>query len=423
MPRKRLLWQLYPSYLLLTVIAVLAVAWFTSHSLRQFYFRQVSDDIKSRAHLVRDQLAEDLAAGNHQAIDYFCKANGPLSATRITVILPDGTVIGDSDEQPANMENHAGRPEFRDAIATGLGRDQRTSNTLSKNMMYLAIPIHHQNEIAAVVRTSVPISAIDDQLRSIYLKILGIILIIAILGAAAGIHQSKRIKRLEAIRRDFVANVSHELKTPITSIKGFVETLQEGALDEPEQAQRFLEIISKHADRLNAIIDDLLSLSRLEEDTEQWALSFEMTPLKPVLTEAIKLSNPAAEEKQIQLDLDCDEAIEARINPALLEQAVVNLVNNAIKYSEPESRVDIAAEQTDDEIRIAVCDEGCGIAEKYHERIFQRFYVVDKSRSRKLGGTGLGLAIVKHIAQVHNGTVTLKSQPEHGSTFTLHLPQ
>jgi two-component system phosphate regulon sensor histidine kinase PhoR len=147
-----------------------------------------------------------------------------------------------------------------------------------------------------------------------------------------------------------------------------------------------------------------------------------MTLLKPVLTEAIALSKPAAEAKRIRIDLNCNETLAARINPALLEQAVTNLINNAIKYSTEESRIEITAEQTGDEMRLAVRDQGCGIAEKYHERIFQRFYVVDKSRSRKLGGTGLGLAIVKHIAQVHNGTVTLESQPGSGSTFTLHLP-
>jgi two-component system phosphate regulon sensor histidine kinase PhoR len=136
-----------------------------------------------------------------------------------------------------------------------------------------------------------------------------------------------------------------------------------------------------------------------------------MTLLKPVLTEAIALSKPAAEAKRIRIDLNCSETLAARMNPALLEQAVTNLINNAIKYSTEESRIEIIAEQTDDEMRIAVRDQGCGIAEKYHERIFQRFYVVDKSRSRKLGGTGLGLAIVKHIAQVHNGTVTLESTP------------
>jgi len=147
-----------------------------------------------------------------------------------------------------------------------------------------------------------------------------------------------------------------------------------------------------------------------------------MTPLQPVLKEAVELSRGKASEKGIRIELDCENHLRARINPALLEQAVTNLINNAIKYSEEGSRIAITAEQVDNEIRIAVRDQGCGIDPKYHDRIFQRFYVVDKSRSRKLGGTGLGLAIVKHIAQVHNGHVTLDSHPGRGSTFIMHLP-
>ena len=423
MLKKRLLWHLYPTYLLLTVIAVLAVAWYTSHSLRRFYFNHVSEDIKSRAHLIQQQISSDLINRDFEKIDRLCKTTGPLSATRITVILPDGKVIGDSDEQVNSMENHADRSEFQDAMVTGLGRSERPSDTLGKNMMYLAVPIHQENEIVAVVRTSVPVSAIDEQLRRIYLKILWAVLIVAVLAAVISLGLSKRIKQLEKVRQDFVANVSHELKTPITSIKGFVETLQEGALDEPEQAGRFLDIIGKHADRLNAIIDDLLALSRLEEDSEHRALSFEMTSLKPVLNEAVDLSRVDAEDKQIQIDLDCKENLQARVNPALLEQAVTNLISNAIKYSSEESRIEIKADHTENEIRIAVRDQGCGIDKKYQERIFERFYVIDKSRSRKLGGTGLGLAIVKHIAQVHDGRITVQSQPNSGSTFTLHLPQ
>ena len=160
----------------------------------------------------------------------------------------------------------------------------------------------------------------------------------------------------------------------------------------------------------------------MEEDTERRALSFETSPLKPILTEAIEFSEIRAEEKRIQISLDCDENLQARVNPALLEQAVTNLINNAIKYSEEESPIKISAIQTDTKILISVSDQGCGIEKKYHERIFQRFYVVDKSRSRKLGGTGLGLAIVKHIAQVHDGSITIESQLGEGSTFTICLP-
>jgi two-component system phosphate regulon sensor histidine kinase PhoR len=241
-------------------------------------------------------------------------------------------------------------------------------------------------------------------------------------GAVIVLNDMTRIRRLEAIRRDFVANVSHELKTPVTSIQGFVEALVEGGVKEPPQVERYLSIIAKHASRLNSIIDDLLTLSRLEEAGERRALRFDVGPLKPVLEEAIALSGVKADEKRIAIDLACDDDLEARINPPLLEQAVINLIDNAVKYSPEGSRIRVEAHQDQTQASIAVADEGCGIPPEHLPRIFERFYVVDKSRSRKLGGTGLGLAIVKHIAQAHGGRVAVTSTPGKGSTFTIHLP-
>jgi len=241
-------------------------------------------------------------------------------------------------------------------------------------------------------------------------------------GAVIVLSDMTRIRRLESLRSDFVANVSHELKTPVTSIQGFAEALQEGSVTDPEQVRRYVGIIGKHAQRLNAIIDDLLSLSRLEDGSERRAISFESHPLKDVLKTAIDLSAVKAEQKQIRVTLACDEQIQARINAPLLEQAIVNLIDNAVKYSEPGAAVEVRAEQREGRTTISVKDTGCGIPAEHLARIFERFYVVDKSRSRKLGGTGLGLAIVKHIAQVHGGRVTVESMPGQGSTFTLHLP-
>jgi two-component system phosphate regulon sensor histidine kinase PhoR len=241
-------------------------------------------------------------------------------------------------------------------------------------------------------------------------------------GAVIVLNDMTRMRRLESVRRDFVANVSHELKTPITSIKGFVETLLEGAPKDPEQSRRFLEIIAKHSDRLNAIIEDLLSLSRLEAESEQRKISFEKKFLKPVIDSAVELSKVKAEDKKVMINVSCPNSLEARINAPLLEQAVLNLIDNAIKYSDSGSTVAITAESKDDEIAISVTDHGCGIEKKHLSRLFERFYVVDKGRSRKLGGTGLGLAIVKHICQVHGGYVTADSSPGRGSTFIIHLP-
>jgi two-component system phosphate regulon sensor histidine kinase PhoR len=241
-------------------------------------------------------------------------------------------------------------------------------------------------------------------------------------GAVIVLHDITRMRRLEGVRKDFVANVSHELKTPVTSIQGFVEALSERGIEDPVQTKRYLGIIAKHSDRLNAIIEDLLSLSRLEEDQQQRRILFESAPLKPLLASAIDLLSTKAEQQKVQVELDCKDDIDTKMNPALIEQAVFNLIDNAIKYSRPGGTIKISAESGDSEIAVSVRDQGSGIASEHLPRIFERFYVVDKGRSRKLGGTGLGLAIVKHITQVHGGSVTVESTLGKGSTFTIHLP-
>ena len=242
------------------------------------------------------------------------------------------------------------------------------------------------------------------------------------IGAVIVLNDVTRLKRLENMRRDFVANVSHELKTPITSIKGFVETLLGGALDSPEDSKRFLEIVAGQSDRLNAIIEDLLVLSRLEQDAETVEIVIEESGLKPVLEMAIQACAPKASRKKIHVDLNCPENLHSRINSQLLEQAMINLIDNAIKYSLPSTQVRVDVSLDNGEITLAVTDEGRGIEREHFPRLFERFYRVDSDRSREMGGTGLGLAIVKHIAQVHGGSVSVDSSVGKGSTFRIHLP-
>ena len=232
-----------------------------------------------------------------------------------------------------------------------------------------------------------------------------------------------RLRQLENIRREFVANVSHELKTPITSIKGFVETLLEGGLEDNKNVQKFLEIISKQSELLNAIIDDLLSLSRLEQGAESGEVQLTEENLKHILEAAVGDYRLRARERNIRLIVSCGEEIVVKANSRLLIQAIGNLLDNAIKYSEPKGKVEVGVVIDDDEIAIQVVDQGSGIAPEHLPRLFERFYRVDKGRSRELGGTGLGLAIVKHIAQAHGGRVTVESTLGKGSIFTLHFPK
>jgi len=243
------------------------------------------------------------------------------------------------------------------------------------------------------------------------------------IGALIVINDVTNLRRLENVRRDFVANVSHELKTPITSIKGFVETLLDGALNDPEDAKKFLEIVAQQANRLNAIVEDLLALSRIEQEAEKAEITLTPLPLQKTMEEAYLTCQAKAFEKNTKLTLHCPDNLIANINPHLLEQALVNLVENAIKYSPGESEVTFRAEQDEDEIRIKVEDNGPGIAKEHQPRIFERFYRVDKARSSKIGGTGLGLAIVKYIVQSHKGHVDVVSKLGKGTTFTIHLPK
>ncbi len=239
-------------------------------------------------------------------------------------------------------------------------------------------------------------------------------------GVLLVLNDITRLKRLEDVRRDFVANVSHELKTPITTILGFVETLREGALHEPESAERFLAIAHSNAERLSLIVEDLLSLSRLESlETEA---PVEECTIRDIVDKAVESCIRSAEQNRITVERGHSGPAGVNVNRTLVEQALINLVNNAIKFSPEGSVVRIDTVVRGDELTIAVKDHGYGIPRRDLPRIFERFYRVDQARSRALGGTGLGLAIVKHIAIAHRGEVTVESVEGRGSTFTLRIP-
>jgi two-component system phosphate regulon sensor histidine kinase PhoR len=587
--KKSLLWHLFFSYLIITLLSLVAVTWYSTASLKKFMLKQVEADLEERALLFRPMLLQHLSPLDERAIDALCKTVGQSASTRITVMLPWGKVIGDSDNDPARMDNHLDRPEIAAALEGSRGASTRYSPTLGKEMMYLAISLKKDTRTVGIIRTAIPVDNIDKTLDSIQMRIAFAGLIIAAVAALLSLLLSHRIRRpiddikkgaesfsrgeldvhlpssglteiaglsetmnrmagelrerirtiteqrneleavlssmvegvfgvdreerllgmnpsaarilgcnpataqgrtiqevirlaelqrfvvgalsseepvekdlvlygeaerivrahgtplrdaegnrigvlvvlndvtrlarLENIRKDFVANVSHEIKTPITAIKGFVETLQEGKTHDPEDVKRFLGIIHRHVDRLEAIVEDLLALSRIEKEAEAEEIILEEHLVRGILARAIQACENKAEAKKIRLELDCSEELKGKINPLLLEQAVVNLLDNAINYSGEGTSVAVVAEEAAQEIMIRVQDHGSGIERKHLDRIFERFYRVDKSRSRKLGGTGLGLAIVKHIIQAHGGRVSVESQIGEGSTFTLHLPQ
>jgi len=589
MRHKRLTRQLFPLYLSIILLSLAAIGLVATQAVRDFYYHQIREELQAIANLVRQDIVPNYTVFSNVQLDSIAKSLGQISSSRVTLIRHDGVVLGDSEEDPAVMENHADRPEFRDAMLGKTGMSIRYSPTLKNVRMYLALPLEIENTPVCVIRISRSIDTINASLKSVYLWIFGGIAAIAVLAAALSYLVSKRFTRplllmesdarkfaegdlshrmavpkseelarlsgalnlmatqlndrlktiteqrneLEAVlksmsegvmaidlderiismnrsagellnidsgncqgisiqeaimnrdfnefvsqvikqgqkldteivisngrdrflqangtvledaagkrigilvvlndvtqlrelenhRKDFVANVSHELRTPITSIKGFVETLKDGAIYETEDAERFLEIILRHADRLNAIVDDLLTLSRIEREMESVEIPLEEHDLVKVIGQAFQIVMQKALQKNIKLNLTASEKTSARINPDLLEQALVNLLDNAINYSDEDSKIIVEVTDEENKISISVSDQGCGIPEDAIPRIFERFYRVDKNRSRKVGGTGLGLAIVKHIVLAHNGQIAVESTPEQGSTFIITLPK
>jgi two-component system phosphate regulon sensor histidine kinase PhoR len=230
-----------------------------------------------------------------------------------------------------------------------------------------------------------------------------------------------RLRQLENTRREFVANVSHELRTPLSLIKGFAETLLHGAKDDPEVAERFLRTIEKHADRLTYLIEDLLTLSRLESG--QIVMNTQSVGLLATVNQVLADLEPRVREKEVTVINEVEAGLSVRADADRLQQVLFNLVDNAVKYGKHAGQVRLGARRAEGgRVEVRVSDDGPGIPPAALHRIFERFYRADKARSREQGGTGLGLAIVKHIVQFHGGTVWAESAPDQGTTFFFTLP-
>lgn len=589
MKKQKLIWQIFPLFLVIIIVSLSLEAWYFNRHSRQFFLDNTEKELIVRAQLIEFKIADILSVNpvQDQKLNALCKEIGASIQTRVTVVAPSGEVIADSLARTATMENHKNRPEIQTALSGNKGVSTRYSRTLDQNMMYIALPVERNNRVMAVIRTAVPLTAIEENIRSTRNKVFGFLILTII--AAAGvswyvtrkiiqpleaikkgaqafargdlsnrlavpdteelsalarsmnqmaenltdriqealnrqreleavhtsmqegviavdnhekiitindaaarifnftalemksknvlevarnyelqsfirtalsthepveddirIHQDKehilnihssalwdsqnhrmgtliifhditRIRRLEKMHKDFAANVSHELKTPLTTLKGFIETLQEMPDSSSEDRSGFLKILEKNVNRMIELINDLLSLSRLER-LEGTGVRFADNQLFVLIQGAVAACEPLAEKKQIQIQILCPQDLTVRVDPVLMEQAIVNLVENAVKYSPENSQVDICAWGTGKEIQIDVKDAGPGIAREHLPKIFNRFYRVDKGRSRLEGGTGLGLAIVKHIIQYHNGQITVSSVKGNGTVFHIRLP-
>ena len=242
-----------------------------------------------------------------------------------------------------------------------------------------------------------------------------------VVGALAMVEDITELRRLEQVRTDFVANVSHELKTPLTSIKGFVETLMDGAISNPQMAEKFLKIIMLEAERLTRLINDILSISKLESGMTE--VTLERIQLDKMAFEAADMLRIHAAEKDVTINAHRNKKPTYIIgNPDRVEQMLINLIENGIKYNKPGGSVTVHVFGNDREANLTISDTGIGIAEEHLPRLFERFYRVDKGRSRSMGGTGLGLAIVKHIVRSMNGEIEVHSKIGEGTEFLVTLP-
>lgn len=467
--KSKILWRFLGAYIVLIILAVFILNFFVSAKLQDYYEEKITEKLKSNSFLAADILSDFPLASEQKARDLADKLDA-----RITIIDRHGGVLADSEKDWRLMENHSDRPEIIDSLEIGYGEITRFSDTLGFNMKYVAIPIKVNGDVRGVVRLALPLSEIETELRVIYKVVLlgGVIAILVAfligyfiskgitspisqmtdiaeriakgdfskkadarsqneLGALAKSlnkmadelqSQLESLKKLNRVRTDFVANVSHELKTPLTSIKGFIETLEDGALEDKENSKKFIAIIKKHAERISSIIDDLLSLSELELGKDR--LHKKEFDLKKLVDEVLLGFSHQISVKKHVLDVNVKgSSFKINADRDKIEEVLVNVIDNAIKYTDNNGKISVDLSENKNDFLIQVQDTGIGIPKEHLDRIFERFYRVDKARSRQLGGTGLGLAIVKHIAQLHDGNIDIESIVDKGTKVTVSLPR
>ena len=581
-------WRLFLSHIVLAFLAIAGVGLVNEHQMERDSRAEISASLLAKAKTLAEFSQPVFAGGRGMEVNRLIKRLASNESVRITVILPDGRVLADSDENPARMENHSDRPEIITAGKSGIGENTRWSKTLSEDMTYVAVAVRKNGRISGYVRTALPLTKIREKISRMRVIVVtaGVTVLVAslvfgfllagqialplsqiartaegiadgreegevsedgagevgmlarsfnrmtaqlrermdtigqergrVLAVLAGMQEgvvaldldgrimlmnesacrilgtspsesagklinevtrvpailetvyaglqsvSARsaevvvpgrggdrliglhavslddtrgkqtgfmmvlndltdIRRLERVRRDFVANVSHELKTPVSAIKGLLETVIEDPKLSDIERKHFLGRAEAQITRMATLVDDLLSLSRAESGVE--AMEREAVDFRGPVRESIIFSGQTAKARGLNVDSDVPGTpVLVHGDPESLRQAVGNLVDNAVKYSNTGGRVAVKLAAEGREAVVEVSDTGPGIGPEHLDRIFERFYRVDKARSREMGGTGLGLAIVRHIAIAHGGRVQVDSALGRGSIFRLYIP-
>ena len=588
MLRSRFLWKLYAGYVSLIFLTTFLTGVTISKWIERSTTRQIQQHLQGQAVMLREVASPYVEGPIDSTLELHVRALGVETAARLTVIRLDGSVIADSEEDPAAMDNHARRPEVMEALSKRVGVSVRYSRTLDEDFMYLALPIEKNAGTIGFVRVAVPLTtvrsqvsharnvvvfgalgaavlalllgfvvanritkplremaevadaiasgdydqrvrvdrhdeigslaatlnrmnnqlrdqvetitddrnkmaaifsgmvegviAIDRNERIVHINIAAerilslsgeecvgmriweatrvrevsealnaamrdervtigevrltrpqseqVIQLVAtplrdanekLTGALVVLHDVSELRQLEAVRRDFVANISHELKTPLAAIRGLVETVIDDKGMDQATHDRFLDKIQSQSARLNSLVSDLLTISRLE--SEDAAADFRPLDLREPVGDSLQSLAPSVDAKKLELNRTVPGSpVDIIGNREALRELVDNLVGNAIKYTPSGGRVDVRLRAEGDWAVLEVEDTGIGIAPADQSRVFERFYRVDKARSRELGGTGLGLSIVKHVALSHGGSVSLRSAMGEGSIFRVQLP-
>ncbi len=410
------------------IFLIAAVSLLLSGAVGMFTFRE--QEIQA----ARESLADLLALMDAQSqetdpdalLEQFSQA---VSGKRFTAIAADGTVVADTAADPDSLEDHTDRPEIADALRTGSGEAIRSSGTVGVRMLYEA----RRFTDGMVVRVAMPLSSVTSMVwRSaagflcacVLALVLAFLLARKLAGKTAEPVEQAEVaiaqvdEKLQSSRSEFTANVTHELKTPLTSIKGFADMLSAGMVQDPADEKRFITMIGVEADRLIQLINDVLKLSELE--SVAISQPEEAAELLSTARDVADLLRPTAGDVTLAVE---GEECRGGISPGRLRELIVNLASNAVKYNVPGGRVTITVGRAErGRVFLRVADTGIGIPEEAQAHVFERFYRVDKGRSKKAGGTGLGLAIVKHITVLYGGTLELKSRVGEGTTITITLP-
>lgn len=423
-------------FMLIAAIAILSTLFLSLWVSYDMIKDQVMDEIRSYAFLLRDiNVNEKISWENFDSIH---------DELRITVVREDGSVLYDNYADEAQMDNHADRKEIREALECGEGAAIRTSDTLSKSLFYFAVRM----EDNSIVRVSKQASNAWGVLIRLIPIVLGIVILLFALCAVlakfitnrliapvenvAGhmdhledveVYEELRpfvamiqkqhedILKSATMRQEFTANVSHELKTPLTSISGYAELMENNLVDS-EHVTGFAKAIHQNADRLLTLINDIIRLSELDAVTEK--PEFEEIDIYGIVENCAQMLSLSAKNHNVKMILNGNSQM-VYANKQMMEELVYNLCDNAIRYNRPDGVVEVNVYRGKRGVVLAVKDTGIGISPEHQERIFERFYRVDKSRSKETGGTGLGLAIVKHIAVVHDAALELVSEPGVGT--------